>query len=208
MNLGLHVDDEEPNVLANRRTLKSDLGLPNEPIWLDQVHGTTVVNAGRSIERTADGAFSNGSGTVCVVMTADCLPLLLTTTKGEQVAAIHVGWRGLANGIVENAIECFSCQPEEIIAWAGPTIGPTKFEIGTEVRDQLCGDDLAYVSQSNNKLLANMVLLCEQKLLALGVSRFSCSHACTYSNEGEFFSYRRDGQCGRMASLIWIDAKL
>ena len=138
-------------------------------------------------------------------MTADCLPLLLTNRTGDQVAAIHAGWRGMANGIIERAVSLFDCEANDIIAWAGPCIGSSAFEIDIDVKHQLKGEDSAYIPFENNKLLANLHLLCQQRLAALGVVNYSHSHACTHTDKEHFFSYRRDGQCGRMASVIWID---
>jgi len=229
MNLGAHVGDDDQRVTANRKKLNLDLSLPSEPLWLNQVHSTKLVNldlpiatpadgsrlltadgscsltADGSCLLTADGSYSKNSQTVCVVMTADCLPLLLSNRKGDQVAAVHVGWRGLAKGIIEKAVAQFACAPDEIIAWAGPCIGPDKFEIGIDVRHQLGGNDDCYLSSKNNKLFANLYLLCEQRLKAAGVTTYSHAAMCTYSDKAQFFSYRRDGRCGRMASLIWID---
>jgi len=213
MNLGAHVGDDDQRVTANRKKLNLDLSLPSEPLWLNQVHSTTLVNLDLPIATpadgsrllTADGSYSKNSQTVCVVMTADCLPLLLSNRKGDQVAAVHVGWRGLAKGVIEKAVAQFACAPDEIIAWAGPCIGPDKFEIGMDVRHQLGGNDDCYLIGKNNKLFANLYLLCEQRLKAAGVTTYSHAAMCTYSDKAQFFSYRRDGRCGRMASLIWID---
>ncbi|MBL4671369.1 MAG: peptidoglycan editing factor PgeF [Arenicella sp.] len=210
MNLGLHVGDQDSQVIRNRSKLSSDLTLPSEPVWLTQAHSARVVNADLAIESAVDGTFSTRANTICVVMTADCLPLLLTNQAGDQVAAIHAGWRGMSNGIIENAVALFNCHAAEIVAWAGPCIGPTQFEVGAEVRALLGGPDSAYrkiednVDQSN-KLLADLYQLCGHRLAAVGVTNYSHSNACTYLDEHHFFSYRRDGQCGRMASLIWID---
>jgi len=205
MNLGMHVGDDELRVIANRKKLKSDLNLIHEPAWLEQVHSTNIVSADAAISSAADGAYSKNKQTACIVMTADCLPLLLSNVAGDQVAAIHVGWRGMANGIIEKAVALFDCPPSEILAWAGPCIGPSKFEIGDEVKALLGGPDSAYKFIKNNKLLANLYALCGARLAALGVLDYSHSEACTYSDDERFFSYRRDGQCGRMATIIWID---
>jgi len=208
MNLGTHVGDDSQLVMANRHKLSLDLNLPNEPMWLDQVHSAELVNADFANTSSADGAFSSVNGTVCVVMTADCLPLLLTNKNGDQVAAVHAGWRGMASGIIENAVGLFDCPPADIMAWAGPSIGPDKFEIGIDVLSELGGPDFCYKEIKNNKLLANLYLLCEQRLKAVGVTNYSYASTCTYLDKDQFFSYRRDGQCGRMASLIWIGRDL
>jgi len=212
MNLGLHVGDQCSQVFRNRSKLRSDLKLPSEPVWLAQVHSASVVNADLATEFEFDGSFSTRADIVCAVMTADCLPLLLTNLAGDQVAAVHAGWRGMANGIIENAVAAFACPVAEIIAWAGPCIGPTKFEVGTEVMAQLGGPDSAYKNPEDNighndKVLADLYQLCGHRLAAMGVTNYTHSNACTYLDEQDFFSYRRDGQCGRMASLIWIDSE-
>ena len=213
-NIGAHVGDSERCVNLNRQKLCDDLGLPSDPVWLSQIHGTEVINldaltdgaADRSTAFNADGTYSSRKSTVCVVMTADCLPLLLTDREGTQVAAVHVGWRGLAKGIIENAVAQFTCTASNVIAWAGPCIGPDKFEIGDDVRQQLGGSHDCYSTSDDNTLLANLHRLCGQRLKALGVEDYVYTKACTYSDSEQYFSYRRDGECGRMASLIWIDS--
>ncbi len=152
----------------------------------------------------ADGSLTREQDVVCTVMTADCLPLLLCDAHGTRVAAVHAGWRGMADGIIENAVSQFDCQVEDIIAWAGPCIGPSKFEIGLEVKQQLGGESSHYQEISKGKVLANLYAICGSKLAALGVKNYSHSSACTFSDPSQFYSYRRDGQCGRMASIIWI----
>lgn len=207
-NLGLHVGDEAELVKQNRQSLECDLGLNHSPLWLNQVHSTTLVTADDSLGDlpTADGSFTNKPNIVCVVMTADCLPLLLTNKRGTQVAAIHVGWRGLADGIVEKAVESFDCSASDIIAWAGPCIGPSFFEIGAEVREQLGGSDYCYaLSAHPEKYLANLIAIVGERLSKLDVDNYTYNNQCTYNNAELFYSFRRDGQCGRMASLIWIE---
>ena len=214
LNLGRHVGDDPGRVEMNRQTLITELGFSNTPIWLNQVHGTVMValdshgevgRRKRAEKLTADGAYTTKTQTVCVVMSADCLPLLLTNAKGTQVAAVHAGWRGLADGIIEEAINTFDCPPKDIIAWAGPCIGSKAFEVGGEVRDILGGSDAHYArSITRGKYLANLIALTGERLLALGVDTFSHSHLCTFSDDESFYSFRREGQCGRMASLIWM----
>lgn len=205
MNLAMHVTDDPRSVIENRRILRSELGLKSEPVWLDQQHSNIVLNADCALSEVADGSFTKSTNVVCSVMTADCLPLLLTNRIGDQVAAIHVGWRGMVNGIIANAVKTFECDSEEIIAWAGPCIGPNKFEIGPEVKKQLGGETACFKPTLNGKYLADLVLLCQRQLALLGVESFTHSAACTHSDESLFYSFRRDGQCGRMATLIWID---
>ena len=222
LNLGLHVGDQADVVQQNRQILASELGLKSDPVWLNQVHSTDVIEADGfltpvaegsltpeadgSLLPKADGAFTPKRNIVCAVMTADCLPLLLTNTHGTQVAAIHVGWRGLADGIVERAISTFDCQKRDIIAWAGPCIGSGAFEIGGEVRDQLGGSNSFYKkNDQKGTYFANMAALTGERLLNCGVENYSYENVCTFSDPQRFYSYRRDGQCGRMASLIWME---
>ncbi len=229
-NLGAHVGDDAESVKVNRKTLIDEYKIPSTPVWLDQTHSVELVNLTNTptenssdsvlVESNlfendgslvkADGSFFKADGSithetevVCAVMTADCLPLLLCDDQGTQVAAVHVGWRGMADGIIENAIGKFDCRAENIIAWAGPCIGPNKFEIGFEVKQQLGGLSSHYQESSDGKVLANLYAICGFKLSEMGVRNYSHSSACTYSDERRFYSYRRDGQCGRMASLIW-----
>ena len=213
-NLAQHVGDNPVQVAHNRQILIDQASLPTAPHWLNQTHSTQVIeitqehavdNNTDQAPIDADGVVSHHSNVVCSVLTADCMPILLTNQQGSSVAAVHAGWRGLANGILENAIAAMNCPPEQIIAWAGPCIGSQAFEVGLEVRDQLGGPDSAYQSISDDKVYADLVSLAQFRLQTVGVNEFSASHACTYENENEFFSYRRSGQCGRMASLIWME---
>jgi len=219
LNLALHVDDDPERVLHNRALLTEQAELPSSPIWLNQVHSTDVIELTdqyRDIRRSnpepqlADGAYTRNAKQVCAVLTADCLPLFLSNKNGDQVAVLHVGWRGLAKGMIETGISAFDCDAKDIIAWAGPCIGPNSFEIGDDVRQQLGGPDEAYrisknASDSAPKWLANLYHLTGQRLAKLGIGQYLHSSACTFRDKDLFFSYRRTGQCGRMASLIWID---
>lgn len=209
MNLADHVDDESSAVAKNRQILTTQAQLPSEPVWLNQVHGVQVIDASlarKATRQTADGSWSACADVVCAVLTADCLPLLLTNKSGTRVAAIHAGWRGLAAGIVEQGVGVFEDQADQLMAWAGPCIGPTAFEVGLEVKAQLGGPEAAYKSaQSPAKVLADLALLTQSRLADIGVIDFYQSELCTVSNPEHYFSYRRDGQCGRTASLIWIE---
>jgi YfiH family protein len=213
-NLGLHVSDDQAKVNQNRDALQRELGLKHRPYWLDQVHSTIVSAVDSSLCKSAqgfsapqaDGSFTFESNLACVVMTADCLPLLLTNREGNQVAAVHAGWRGLADGVIDNAIKSFSCPTNQIIAWLGPCIGANAFEVGSEVRDKLGGPDKAYKPSPNSgRYMADLPALAADRLRTLAVEDISFSQLCTYSDTKRFFSYRRDGQCGRMASLIWME---
>jgi len=141
-------------------------------------------------------------------MTADCLPILLTDKQGSQVAAVHAGWRGLCDGIVENAIAAFRCENRDIIAWLGPAIGPSSFEVGQEVVDRFLlhnPSDVCCFTPNNNRYLADIYQLATKRLERAGVIEVSGGEYCTYQQSELFFSYRRDGQTGRMASMIWIE---
>ena len=210
LNLGDHVGDEPSAVAANRRQLLHLIGATQSPCWLQQVHGARVVSATRrSCE--ADASIAGKPGEVCAVMTADCLPLLLCNTQGNRVAAVHAGWRGLAAGVIENTLDGFDCPPRDILAWLGPAIGPSAFEVGSEVRQVFLQQDgrasRAFVANRRDHWLADIYLLARLKLMSKGVRQISGGDYCTYSDSRRFFSYRRDGQTGRMASLIWLSGK-
>lgn len=212
LNLGDHVGDDPAHVAENRALLRQQLQLPEEPLWLTQVHGCTVAACGADGAlpgTTADATFSNRSGKVCAVMTADCLPLLLCNRSGTEVAAIHAGWRGLAAGVIEAAIDRFSEPGEQLLAWLGPAIGPEQFEVGDEVREQFLTIDrqnrAAFYAGRPGHWLADIYQLARNRLEQRGVSFIAGGDYCTVSDSERFFSYRRDGVTGRMASLIWIE---
>lgn len=211
LNLGLHVGDEPAAVHQNRRELQVKLGINSEFTWLNQVHGSRIIDVDNDpfdchSSRKADGSTTSEADKVCAIMTADCLPLLLTNTAGSRVAAVHAGWRGLANGVVDNALAAFDCPPDQIIAWSGPCISSGAFEVGAEVPDQLGGPSSAYRPSINaGKTMVDLVAIMGHQLLTHGVTNYSYANACTHRDSDLFFSYRRDGQCGRMASLIWIE---
>lgn len=206
-NLGDHVGDEPAHVADNRARLRQIL--PAEPLWLTQVHGNLTVDAENSPNFvTADAAFSRCVNQVCAVMTADCLPVLFCDRSASVVAAAHAGWRGLLNGVLEQTISSMNVPPEEIIAWLGPAIGPSCFEVGGEVRTAFvaCSAEAAsaFTAFANEKFLANIYLLARQRLGRAGVFEISGGDACTVTESARYFSYRRDGVTGRMASLIWL----
>ncbi|RVU37383.1 peptidoglycan editing factor PgeF [Rheinheimera riviphila] len=209
LNLGSHVGDAIAAVEQNRALLQQQAALPQAPAWLNQVHGTAVLDLanwqGELV--SADAAVSQQADKVCLVMTADCLPVLFCNLQGTQVAAAHAGWRGLCDGVLEQTLAHFA-KPDEVMVWFGPAIGPGQFEVGSEVRTAFmqknAGANLAFVPQGDGKYLANIYLLARQRLLAAGVTRFYGGEHCTVSESELFFSYRRDGQTGRMASCIWL----
>ena len=209
MNLGLRVGDDPESVRANRRTLSKVL--PGEPIWLNQVHGNGVVHAESvtgAVEADASVAFS--ANCISVVTIADCLPILITDRTGSRVAAAHAGWRGLAAGIVENTVKALAASPQELIAYLGPAIGPTAFEVGNDVRNAFIAMDpaaaQAFRPHAPGKWLADLFQLARQRLETLGVTSIHGGGLCTYSDPGRFFSHRRDKVAGRMAALIWLEA--
>ncbi|MDK2123574.1 peptidoglycan editing factor PgeF [Parachitinimonas caeni] len=206
LNLGDHVGDDPNAVLANRRLLRQ--ALPAEPLWLKQVHGIQVVDAAAGVQGVeADAVFARQPGVVCAIMTADCLPVLLTTAKGDRVAAVHAGWRGLCDGVIEAAITAMG--GEDLMAWLGPAIGPGAFEVGPEVREAFLAKDAAASqhfrsADHNGKWLADIYGLARQRLHTVGVTRIFGGGDCTVTDAERFFSYRRDKTTGRMASLIWL----
>ena len=206
-NLAMHVDDDPINVVENRRLLSEALVIPNEPCWLEQVHGTEVVRPELKTTHCADAAFTHQLDTPCVVMTADCLPVLFCDEQGTAVAAAHAGWRGLAAGVLEQTLKCFD-QPSKVMAWMGPAIGPEHFEVGDEVREMFvqqhaAAEDAFLISRSGH-WMADIFLLARQRLLSAGVSHIFGGGICTYADADHFYSFRRDSVTGRMASLIWL----
>jgi YfiH family protein len=207
MNLGQRVDDDIQSVRTNRASLR-DL-LPAEPKWLMQVHGVDVVNADRLQQLVeADAAVAWNPGSVCTVMVADCLPVLLTDRAGRVVAAAHAGWRGLAAGVLENTVRRMHTAADELLAYLGPAIGPSAFEVGADVRDAFLAWSAdaasAFVARRPGKWLADLFELARQRLRASGVMRIYGGGLCTYSDPRRFFSHRRDKVTGRMAALIWL----
>lgn len=209
LNLGRHVGDDPQAVAANRALLRAQL--PNEPVWLNQVHGIKVLDAatvGLEVPE-ADASISRTPGVVCAIMTADCLPVLLADSKGSVVGAAHAGWRGLCNGVIEATVEAMAIPGNELVAWLGPAIGPDAFEVGTEVRaaflQQDQAADAAFSPLEDGKYLADIYLLARQRLARLGVAQVHGGDFCTVIERDRFFSYRRDHVTGRMASCIWIE---
>lgn len=209
MNPAGHTGDDPDHVVENRRLLKRHAGLEKEPLWLSQVHGDKVVDATRAAQGVqADGSVSSAVGVACAVLTADCLPVLLCDTAGTQVAALHAGWRGLAGGILEAGVRSMQVPPQNILAWLGPCIGPRAFEVGEEVRQAFVSEmseaAAAFTPSRPEHWLADLQNLAELRLNQSGVNNVYKEMRCTSSQPADFFSYRRDGVCGRMASVIWI----
>ncbi|SIR04731.1 peptidoglycan editing factor PgeF [Aeromonas hydrophila] len=211
LNLGAHVGDEPARVEANRTRLQQAAGIPGTLNWLNQVHGTAVYPVGRDYDCApdADAACAREAGQACIVMTADCLPVLFCNRAGTVVAAAHAGWRGLQGGVLEASIAAMGCEPGEILAWLGPAIGPTAFEVGGEVREAFIAEQTeaaaAFVPSSNEgKWLADIYQLARLRLARAGVTAIYGGEYCTFSDSEQFYSYRRNGQTGRMASIIWL----
>lgn len=208
-NLALHVGDNAEQVLCNRQLL--DAALPGEKTWqwLEQVHGTEVAVADDSGVKVADACYSNQAHKVCAVMTADCLPILLASEDGQEIAAIHAGWRSLCYGIIEQTLVQFKAPKEQVLAFFGPAIGAAKFEVGEDVKQaflsQNCGQKsmAAFQLQANQRYLADLYYLARIRLNALGVCKISGGDLCSFQEAQRFYSYRRDGVTGRMVSFIY-----
>ncbi|QLB21336.1 multi-copper polyphenol oxidoreductase [Vespertiliibacter pulmonis] len=210
-NLGDHVGDDPQAVEKNRQLLVETYRLPQFPIFLNQTHTTRVLRLPLkdTEDLNADAIYTNQPNQVCLVMTADCLPVIFCSRDGMEIAAAHAGWRGLCNGVLETTIAEFTCQPDEISVWLGPAIGPTAFQVGQDVVDAFARVDEqareAFVldSTTSGKFLGNLYQIARQRLNKLGVQAIFGGDYCTYSNVTAFFSYRKEHQTGRMATLIW-----
>ena len=212
-NLARHVDDDLQRVEMHRQQLKQDLQLPNEPGWLNQIHTTDVVDLPLSSDSTqpvsADASYTMQAGETCVVMTADCLPVLFCDQTGTQVAAAHAGWRGLLNGVLENTVAKFSAD-SQIMAWLGPAIGPQAFEVGAEVREAFVEHDAQAVKcftpviGKQDKYMADIYQLARQRLQGVGVEQIYGGTECTFNQMQDYYSHRRDPKSGRQASLICL----
>jgi len=207
-NLATHVGDAIESVTENRAALRQVLQIPSEPVWLEQVHSITATTAiSANMNCVADACYANDIGQVCVILTADCMPVLFCNREGTKVAAIHAGWRGLANGILEEVLQYFA--DSDILVWLGPAIGSQAFEVGEEVyaafTSFLPEAKRAFTPIGNNHWLADLYLLARQRLENKGVKTIFGGDFCTYSDSARFYSYRRDKITGRMASLIWLE---
>jgi len=208
-NLAMHVGDDPQIVATNRAQLNKYL--PAAPLWLDQQHTTIVVENSHNhsqLPPIADASITQAANVVCCVMTADCLPVLITNKLGTQVAAVHAGWRGLCDGIIENTLAKFDCAPQDIVVWLGPAIGPQHFEVGGDVLAKFCQHhptDERYFVVHGDRYLANIYQLATARLVRLGIGEISGGAYCTFGQADLFYSYRREGQTGRMATMIWIE---
>lgn len=207
-NLGDHVGDDAAHVAENRARLR--VQLPAEPAWLKQIHGATVVDVS-SDELTADASITRQTGSICAVLTADCLPVLFCDRAGRVVAAAHAGWRGLAQGVLEATVAAMQVPPGDVLAWMGAAIGPDAFEVGDDVRQAFIKQHpesaaafVPHPSDVPGKWLADMYQLARNRLNRVGVQAIYGGGRCTFNEAGHFYSYRREGVTGRMASLIWL----
>jgi polyphenol oxidase len=212
LNLGTLVGDSPRAVTENRARVAELLSLPAEPAWLDQVHGNIVTDLDAQPEAThgADAAISRTAGRVLAIQVADCLPVLLAAEDASAVGAAHSGWRGLAAGVLEATVRALAVDAGKLSAWLGPAIGPAAFEVGAEVRDTFVAQDpraaAAFTANARGRWQCDLYELARQRLNALGVQAVFGGGLCTHSDAARFFSFRRDGRCGRMAALVWIDA--
>jgi hypothetical protein len=208
MNVGAHVGDHPEHVARNRALLRARL--PGEPFWLEQVHGTVVAEPGRDLGvPVADAAVTTRPDTVLAVLTADCLPVVLAVDDASAVAIVHAGWRGLAAGVIDAAVSRLKVPPERLLAHLGPAIGPAWYEVGADVRGAFVDVDpdaaTAFHDASPGKWYADLYTLARRRLAALGVPRVHGGGHCTFTDHARFFSFRRDGITGRMATLAWIE---
>ncbi len=209
LNLGDHVADKPSAVAENRRRLITESGLPTPPKWLTQVHGRATADPALATSPgEADAAVTDRPRTPCAVLTADCLPLLACNGNGDQVAAIHAGWRGLLDGVIEAGLDAFHAR-DSLLVWLGPAIGPDAFEVGDEVRQAFVDGDAAAASafrpgETQGKWLADLYALARQRLTPYQPSFIGGGEYCTFCDP-RFYSYRRDGVTGRFASVIWFE---
>jgi YfiH family protein len=211
LNLGSHVNDDPFHVAHNRQLLSQFV--PSEPIWVNQVHGINVVGAANTTcVPDADASYTSRKNVVCVTMTADCLPILVCDIAGTIVASIHAGWRSLCDGVIEATIAKLPVDSNQLMAWLGPAIGPNAFEVGCDVRAQFIAKDaqaeLAF-KPHGDKLLCDIYKIATQRLNNLGVTKIygggqESEPWCTFTEDKRFFSFRRYGETGRMATLIWL----
>lgn len=210
-NVGAHVGDEPRAVEENRRRLRDYLQLPAEPAWLTQVHGARVADldaeAADGSLLPADAVVTRTAGRVCAIQVADCMPVLFASADGAVIGAAHAGWRGLAGGVLEAVVRAMDAPPEALFAWLGPAIGQGHFEVGEEVRAAFLAADAGagatFTANPRGRWQCDLYGLARRRLAALGVVQVCGGVWCTYAEPGRFFSYRRDGRCGRMAALIW-----
>ncbi len=213
LNFGLRCGDDAAHVAGNRALLAEWLALPSVPRWLNQVHGVAVhrfeAGADDGAEPQADAAVTSEPGVVLAILTADCLPVLFAARDGREIGAAHAGWRGLAAGVLEATVAAMRSPASELVAWLGPAAGPQAYEIGAEVRDALLAHDAtsatAFTPTRPGHWRVDLYALARQRLASVGVREVSGGGECTLSDARHYFSHRRDGRTGRMATLAWIE---
>lgn len=208
LNLGEHCNDVSAAVTENRRRFSLDCDLPSEPHWLSQTHGCNVATSTPSRpDPGTDAMVTRAANSVCAVLTADCLPVVFATHSGDEVGVAHAGWRGLCDGILEATISAMHTPPEDILAWLGPAISQAAFEVGAEVREQFVkhtSEAASYFTENERgRFQADLYGLARQRLAMFGVGSVYGGNRCTYTEKGDFFSYRREGECGRMATFVY-----
>jgi polyphenol oxidase len=210
LNLATHVGDSPERVAANRSLLRAGRQLPAEPVWLEQVHGATVLDLDldRDAAGAADGAVTTRAGVVCAVLTADCLPVIFASRDGGRVGVAHAGWRGLLSGVLPATVRALRAPPADIIAWLGPAISAGSYEVGAEVRDAYlerdAGADEAFRPNARGRWQADLYALARASLAKAGVGAVHGGGFCTYRDADRFFSHRREAPCGRLATLVWL----
>jgi YfiH family protein len=208
LNLGTHVGDEPAAVANNRRQLVDDLALPDKPSWLEQIHGAAVVDLDTIPAGAADAAVTSEVGRVCVVLTADCLPVLFSTTSGDRVGVAHAGWRGLAGGVLAATVAAMGADPRDLLAWLGPAIGPAAYEVGDDVRSAFLAVDpgagSCFAANARGRWQADLYGLARRSLAESGVTAVYGGDFCTFTEAERFYSHRREAPCGRQATLIWL----
>ena len=211
LNLATHVGDNPSAVSANRNHLRSSAGLPSDPLWLDQIHGARVIDAAQSNHgERADASYTTQKRTICAVMVADCLPILLTSAQGTWVAAVHAGWRGLEQQIIRKAVGKYGGPAEQLMAWIGPAISAQAYVVGEDLRQQLTAahpDWQKTFQLSEGQWHFDLRALAVMQMQNLGLQKIYHDERCVHDHSQDFFSYRRDKTCGRMAAMIWIDGQ-
>ncbi len=211
LNLATHVGDDAAAVAANRTRLRAALALPREPAWLDQVHGTRVLDLDGEANAAADGAVTARAGIVCAVLTADCLPVLLCDAAGRRVGVAHAGWRGLLGGVLSATVRALGAPPDQLLAWLGPAIGQAAYEVGADVRDAFLAVQpqaaAHFTENPRGRWQADLYGLARDSLRAAGVTAVYGGGFCTFRESARFFSHRREAPCGRMATLIWREPR-
>jgi YfiH family protein len=208
LNLATHVGDSPRSVAENRALLMAGIDLPSEPVWLEQVHGATVLDLDVDRIKAADAAVTSRPGVVCTVLTADCLPVLFCDRAGSRVGVAHAGWRGLLNGVLPATVGAFGVLPRDIVAWLGPAIAAAAYEVGSDVRDAYLAQDPTagrfFAANERGRWQADLYGLARQSLNSSGVGAVAGGGFCTFTESRRFFSHRREAPCGRIATMIWL----